>query len=455
MVQPQPPTHRDQESLAHLLELARQAREARSAAALNYLLVNGTHRLTRYRQAILWSDSHRPSAVSGVMGLDHTAPMMRWVADLYSEFLADQNTGVIDPDLLPDEIRKSWTEYFPAHAFWCAASLNLKGHGGLLLVRDTPWSNREQVLISEWWNTWEHSQDRLAREEATSAKAKLKSFWTKLNNQSLPWYKRRLTVVAGILLLFLLMPVRMTVIAPGQIVPLDPRWVRASIDGVIKEFNVQPSDRVQQGEILFRFEDDQLLTQVELAEQALEVARLRYYQVSQTALDDERLLARLAELASTLDERNTQLLYLQSQLERIEVKASQNGIVIFDDPSVWAGRPISIGQPIMRIVDPEATEIEAWVSVADAVNLPVGSVVRLHPHASPLRPVRGTIRYVAYDAVERPDGVYAYRLRAGIDGSVKHRPGAKGTARISGEWTTLAYWILRRPLGALRVTLGI
>jgi len=87
--------------------------------------------------------------------------------------------------------------------------------------------------------------------------------------------------------------------------------------------------------------------------------------------------------------------------------------------------------------------------------LPVGSPVRLHPHASPLNSIPGKIRYVAYDAVERPDGLYAYRLRAEIDGSVKHRPGAKGTARISAEWTSLAYWILRRPIGALRVTLGI
>lgn len=447
--------HKDQQSLAHLLELARKAREARSLTSLDYLLVNGTHRLTRYRQAILWSGGRRPRAVSGVMGLDQTSPMMRWVAELYADFLSDQPTGVIGLEQLPEAMQAGWSEYFPAHAFWCASTLESEDGGGVLLVRDTPWSDREQVLIAEWWSTWEHSRDRLARREAISVRSKLKSFWARINNQSLPWYKRRVTFIAGLAILFLLMPVRMTVIAPGQIVPLDPRWVRAPIDGVIADFNVEPSDRVQEGEVLFRFEDDQLRTQVELARQALEAARLRYYQASQTALDDERLLSRLAELASILDERNTELLYLQSQLERIEVKASQDGIVIFDDPSVWSGRPITVGQPIMRIVQPEATEIEAWVSVADAVNLPVGSSVRLHPHASPLHPVRGTIRYVAYDAVERPDGQYAYRLRAEIDRSVAHRPGAKGTARISGEWTSLAYWILRRPIGAFRVTLGV
>jgi hypothetical protein len=61
---------------------------------------------------------------------------------------------------------------------------------------------------------------------------------------------------------------------------------------------------------------------------------------------------------------------------------------------------------------------------------------------------------VSYDALQRPDGSYAYRVRARLDGVTEHRVGLKGTARLSGDWVPLAYWMLRRPLALIRQTLG-
>ena len=64
------------------------------------------------------------------------------------------------------------------------------------------------------------------------------------------------------------------------------------------------------------------------------------------------------------------------------------------------------------------------------------------------------LRYVAHDAVQRPDGTFAYRARAALAASTEHRVGLKGTARLTGRWVPLAYWVLRRPLAALRQTIG-
>jgi hypothetical protein len=53
--------------------------------------------------------------------------------------------------------------------------------------------------------------------------------------------------------------------------------------------------------------------------------------------------------------------------------------------------------------------------------------------------------------------VPSYRLRADIEnGDPQHaRIGLKGTARIKGGWSVLAYEILRRPLATLRAWTGI
>jgi hypothetical protein len=65
------------------------------------------------------------------------------------------------------------------------------------------------------------------------------------------------------------------------------------------------------------------------------------------------------------------------------------------------------------------------------------------------------VRYVAHDAVPRPDGSYAYRVRARLDGRADQRVGLKGTAKLSGGWVPLAYWMLRRPLATIRQHIGL
>jgi len=58
--------------------------------------------------------------------------------------------------------------------------------------------------------------------------------------------------------------------------------------------------------------------------------------------------------------------------------------------------------------------------------------------------------------VARPDGSYAYRLRARLEpGETAPRVGMKGTAKVRGPWVTVSYWILRRPLAILRQAVGL
>ena len=109
----------------------------------------------------------------------------------------------------------------------------------------------------------------------------------------------------------------------------------------------------------------------------------------------------------------------------------------------------------MRIATPGDVEMEIWVGVADAIALAPGATAKLYLAASPLDPVAARVRYMAYEALARPDGTYAYRVRATLDNASVHRVGLKGTAKLSGPWAPMAYWIMRRPLAAIRQFLGV
>jgi hypothetical protein len=79
----------------------------------------------------------------------------------------------------------------------------------------------------------------------------------------------------------------------------------------------------------------------------------------------------------------------------------------------------------------------------------------LYLQASPLAPLKAKLRYMAHEAVDRPEGHQAFRLRATLSQNTTERVGQKGTAKIYGDKVPLVYWMLRRPLASVRLYLGV
>jgi multidrug efflux pump subunit AcrA (membrane-fusion protein) len=248
--------------------------------------------------------------------------------------------------------------------------------------------------------------------------------------------------------------VRLSVLAPGELVPSEPAVIRAPFEGVVAGFLVKPNETVQAGTPLFSFDDATVATRLEVARQALATAEAEYRQATQQALGDARYKAQLVVIAGKIEEKRAELAFLQGQLERSRVLSPRAGIALFDDPAEWVGKPVVTGERILRVAAPDRMEVEAWLALDDAIPLAAGAPVTLYLNASPFQPVDAKLRFVAHDAVLRPEGTYAYRVRAELVDPPRHRIGLKGTAKLSGGWVPLGYWMLRRPIAAVRQFLG-
>ena len=77
--------------------------------------------------------------------------------------------------------------------------------------------------------------------------------------------------------------------------------------------------------------------------------------------------------------------------------------------------------------------------VGDAIPLAEGAPLRLYLAADPLTAVQGRVRYMAYD-VARPDGSYAYRVRASLDQAQGPRIGLEGHRQAAGA--SACRWLL-------------
>ena len=446
--------------LLTLIDLARRARVADSSSELGFLVVNDTHRFMPYRQAALWFRDGGVKCLSGVVQVEAHTPYVQWLQRLCqhldaSEFSPIGQLTPILPDTLAPEIAVQWNEWFPR----CASYVRLSAHpdhpgssdGLVVFAHDDALNPELAPLIQEWLHTWHHAWLARFRPHPWSSQLwrKKAHAWWQRHQQGRWWQRRPVQIGIGILLA-LLFPVRLTVLAPGELVPSRPAVIRAPLDGVIAQFHVRPNEMVKANQPLFGFDEGPLASRVEVAQQALAATEAEYRQQAQLALTDPKSKAQLSLLLGKMAERRAEAEYLSTQFQKSHVLSPQDGVAIFDDPSEWIGRPVQTGERVMKVAAPHDVEIEAWIPIGDAITLDSEAAVDLYLASMPLSSLSGQLRYLGHDAVPRPDGVYAYRLRAKLDGTSDLRIGLKGTAKVHGPWVPLVYWVMRRPLAAAR-----
>ena len=112
----------------------------------------------------------------------------------------------------------------------------------------------------------------------------------------------------------------------------------------------------------------------------------------------------------------------------------------------------------MMIASPKSHVLEAEIPIGDAVELEPGADVRFFQHSAPASPIHAALTSVAYRSSPTADSSLAYRARAAIDkdsDASQLTVGQRGTAKFYGKRTPLVIYVLRRPLAALRLWLGI
>ena len=442
-----------------LLNLARRARLAGSADELAFLAVNETHALTPYRQAALWFSDGGIRTLSGVVQPEANAPYVQWLNQVCT--ILHMRGGDIRPVSafeLPPVLADEWSEWLPEFGLWLplAGDEESEGGGGLLFAADQPWQEDQLALLQEWGGIWHHAWRASHTPSHWSRRhiGKHISGWLAARSDLPYWRRPRLRLVVAIIVT-LVFPVRLTVLAPGELVPANPAAIRAPIDGVIGQFHVSPNQVVKAGQLLFNFDEAALAARRDVAIQVLATAETEYRQFAQQALTDTKSKPQLAMLLGKIEEKRVEADYVRMQLERSRVVSPQDGIALFDDPTEWVGKPVQTGERVMRIAVPGDVEVEAWLPIGDAIPLEGGAEVKLYLASSPLSTIQAHVRYMAHDAVPRPNASYAYRVRARLEDPTDKRVGLKGTAKLYGDYVPLVYWMLRRPLATVRQTLGV
>lgn len=432
--------------LAELLQLQSRARARETLDELAFFIVNETHNLVKYRQALLWDcDKQRLQAASGLASLDHNAPFCTEFSRLCRQWQEEgRQTQTLQCHELATDDRVLWQEHLPEFLLWLPLRLP-QGDAPLVLVlaRDSAWLPAEIVLLEKLADAYAHAWSSLLKQRRRQTNTSPK--------------KRRL-ILAGIvaLVLILLIPVRQSVLAPAEIVAHRPVMVRAPVAGVVDDILVRPNQSVSANQPLVRLDVRELENRLESARQAFATADAQYRQAQQQALFDANSKASLAVLQSRREQAQSDMDFLQRQQERMQLTSPRDGVAIFDDSNDWIGRSVAVGERIMMIADPHDVELEIQLPAADAIALENGADVRLFLNVAPNSAQDARLEQIGYRAAPTPDNVMAYRLRARFtQDDPQLRVGLKGTAKLYGKRTVLFVYLLRKPLASLCVWLGV
>ncbi|ACX86726.1 conserved hypothetical protein [Pectobacterium parmentieri WPP163] len=432
--------------LAELLQLQSRARARETLDELAFFIVNETHNLVKYRQALLWDcDKRRLQAASGLASLDHNAPFCAEFSRLCRQWREEgRQTQALSFRDLPTDDRQLWQEHLPEFLLWLPLRV-AQGDAPLVLVlaRDSAWLPAEIILLEKLADAYAHAWLSLCKVRRRQVKTSPK--------------KRRLIVAALVaLVLILLIPVRQSVLAPAEIVAHRPVMVRAPVAGVVDDILVRPNQTVSANQPLVRLDVRELENRLESARQAFATADAQYRQAQQQALFDVNSKASLAVLQSRREQAQSDMDFLQRQQERMQLVSPRDGVAILDDASDWIGRSVAVGERIMMIADPHDVELEIQLPAADAIALENGADVRLFLNVAPNSAQEARLEQIGYRAAPTPDNVMAYRLRARFtQDDPQLRVGLKGTAKLYGKRTVLFVYLLRKPLASLRVWLGV
>lgn len=422
---------------------------AGSAAEAAFVAVNRLGSILPFRLAVLLQPDPvrhaRVTSVSHLYEIDENAPFAQWLGRLAKQFGA-QDTAVLHAADLPADLSQDWAEWLPEHASMLRLSTPSGQLIGWLLVGfDEALPEGGQALLQ-----------LAARQVALVLAAWQGRRWLTFGQLRRVFTRKVVLTTAAVLLLVLLIPVRLSALAPAEVTPLAPASIAAPTEGVVAKFSVAPNTIVKAGDVVASLDDTVLRNRYAVAMKGLEIARAELARAGSKAFGDDQSRADLLTLKARADEKQAEVAYTEDLLSRVQLRAPQAGLVVYSSPDEWVGRTVVTGERIATVSDPTRAGLTVHLAADDAIVLAPGAEVRFFQNIAPLSALDAKLTEVGYEAEQTVDSGLAFTLRAEfLPGTELPRLGLRGTAKVYGDKVPLGYYLLRRPLASLRRLVGL
>lgn len=436
--------------IARLIGLEKKSREARTQDELNFVVVNETRQIIDFVNSYLLlktpTDKYHVKAVSDLATVDRTAPLVTFVENIIND---QKNTNLkeiqnLEVDKISRILKIKKPKNIPDNILLIPIFSPQRGlQGFLITTRNEKFNDNEVELARHLSVTYGHAYNTFLTD--FSIKDFLKKNFTG---------KRSWIIILSIIFI-LVIPIKITSTAPVEVVPKNPRLITAPFDGVVKNIIVNNNDKINSGDLLIQIEDTDLKNSFNLAKQSLQVAEKELLRSRQFSFSNNEEKARLAELMAQVDLKKAEVESTSERLKNSKIYADKDGIAIVDQKNNWQGRPVSVGEKIITIANPEKVEFLIWLPVKDSLIIKENTDVKVFLDINPIKPLKGKLKRASYQSSLSPEEVLSYQISASFEGEEIPRIGLRGTAKIYGSRVTLFYYLFRKPITFVRQLIGV
>jgi hypothetical protein len=431
-------------ALADLLQFEAEIRRQNSVNELCYLMANDARRIIEFDQLFILKpaitgNKWQVSTASSIAMIDRNAPLIQTIEAAVSALGDIGSSTNIDTAQIADDL--TLQEYPFRHWHWQPLKdKSGQPFAGFLLANENPLPKSNLARADRLAETTAHAWLALTNGKPVRRFAAFTA-------------KRKRWLALGLLALALF-PVRLTVLAPVEVVASRPYVLSAPFAGVIARINASPNQAVKAGDPVVAFEDIKLRNEMQQAIERLQVAKAKIERSTSAAFADADQARDIATTRAEYQLAQSDYNYARDLMAKSQIISPVAGMAIYSDRRDWEGRAVNVGDPIMQIADPKDVSLRIDMPAKEQMTLKLGGDVKIWLDADPLWSLSGEIEQASYQARPTAEGVLAFAITAKPVGQIP-RIGSRGTAKLYGRWVPLIYSVLKRPIGSVRQMLGV
>lgn len=231
------------------------------------------------------------------------------------------------------------------------------------------------------------------------------------------------TAIACVLIL--LLPLQYHVTSDASLQSVYKHLLVAPQDGYLKSITARPGDVVKKGDVLAQLNDDEM----RLEERKVRSQRQQYEQEYDNALAiSNRVEAAIA--SAKMDQASIQLRLLEQQLQRAQLLAPADGIVVSDDISQTLGAPIKQGDVLFEIAATSGYVVQLFVDEREIAAIAPGQIGHIKLTSLPSDTFEFSVKNITPISEVR-DGRNYFRVEANLTRETEQlRTGMTGSGKI-------------------------
>ena len=444
-------------NISKLLQLEHNCRNSQSLKELYFQIVNNTRTLVNYSQGILLTpdlkDKYKVVSISDISIIDSTSPYVQWLEDVIEDLNRnEQSKDIFIVDIkndLKEENSKVIHEYAPSNLVYIPlknSKENREVNYAFLLFKEEPWNDNDILMLK-------HLSSYLAyllfAMRSCNWIQSLKKFSFK---------SRYFKIAVAFLIILMFLPVRLSVLAPLEVEAKNPYVVSSPLNGVIEEVKVFPNDKIEKNQLIVQFDDVDFTNNYLVAKRTLDVTNAELFTTKQSSFLDPKQKSQIASLENQVKLKEAELSYAKDQLDKTKIYSKEDGVAIINNPNDWKGRPVTTGERIFLIANPNSIELKIMLPVSDAIFLEENAIVKAFFDNDPINSWSAKVKYISYKPELTEQNILSYRITAEFE-DIKENGyipsiGLRGTAKIYSKNVSLFFYLFRKPITSVRQWIG-